>query len=44
LNFIIFLVHHNYVEEMFFYEKEMAIIYGFKDLIGVVVRELFGVE
>jgi hypothetical protein len=29
-----FLVHHNGVEEMFFYEKEMVIIFLFKDLIG----------
>jgi hypothetical protein len=32
------------VEEMFFKSKDMVIVFRFRDLVGVVARELFGVK
>jgi hypothetical protein len=44
LNFIIFSIHRNGSEEMFFESKERVIGFLFKDLVGVVAHEMFGVK
>jgi hypothetical protein len=39
-----FLIQCNSGEEMFFKSKERVIVFRFKDLVGGVAREMFGVE
>jgi hypothetical protein len=39
-----FFIQRNGVEEMFFKSKDMVIVFRFRDLVGVVARELFGVK
>jgi hypothetical protein len=40
----LFFIQRSGGEEMLFELKEMVTVFRFKDLVGVVAREMFGVE